>query len=60
MNELVRVMKPIIRIGFRFAPQFNEGILQLQENGALAKLEKKWWQERRGGGACSVRQGNTT
>lgn len=43
-----------MRKDFRFAPQFNEGILQLQENGALAKLEKRWWQQRRGGGACSV------
>lgn len=41
-------------IGFKYAKYFNEGVLQLQENGVLAKLEKKWWQERRGGGACSV------
>lgn len=41
--------------GFKYAPDFNEGILQLQENGKLAELEKKWWEQRRGGGACSVR-----
>lgn len=29
-------------------------MLQLQEMGVLAGLQKKWWKERKGGGACSV------
>lgn len=43
-------------IGFKFHSQLSEGVLQLQEKGILATLYKKWWKERRGGGACSVTQ----
>lgn len=42
------------QIDFKYAAQFNEGMLQLQEMGVLAGLQKKWWKERKGGGACSV------
>lgn len=41
--------------GFKYAQQISEGILALQENGELTTLEKRWWYERRGGGACPVR-----
>jgi len=26
----------------------------MQEQGLLTKMKTKWWQEKRGGGACSV------
>lgn len=42
------------QIDFKYSAQFNEGMLQLQEMGVLAGLQKKWWKERKGGGACSV------
>lgn len=29
-------------------------LLTLQENGKLTQLKKKWWKEKRGGGACEV------
>ncbi|XP_055907336.1 glutamate receptor ionotropic, kainate 2-like isoform X2 [Eupeodes corollae] len=29
-------------------------ILELQEQGVLAKMKTKWWKEKRGGGACSA------
>lgn len=44
-----------VAIGWKYALQINEGILALQENGKLTQLQKKWWEERRGGGACDVR-----
>lgn len=33
----------------------SEGILRMQESGKLATLKIKWWKEKKGGGACSVR-----
>jgi len=30
----------------------NQAILRLQESGTLKRLEKKWWEYERGGGAC--------
>ena len=33
---------------------FNEAVLQLQETGVLSQLQRKWWEEKRGGGACMV------
>lgn len=45
----------IATIGFKYAAQISEGVLRLQEMGKLAELQKKWWKERKGGGACSVR-----
>ncbi|XP_041979927.1 glutamate receptor ionotropic, kainate 3-like isoform X2 [Aricia agestis] len=30
----------------------SESILQLQEQGVLARMKDKWWKEKRGGGAC--------
>lgn len=32
----------------------SEGVLRLQESGKLAALKIKWWNEKKGGGACSV------
>lgn len=29
-------------------------VLQLQETGRLAQMKRKWWKEKRGGGACEV------
>jgi len=33
--------------------QINNALLQLQENGRLTLLKRKWWYRMRGGGACS-------
>lgn len=33
----------------------SEAVLRLQEQGKLTALKIKWWKEKRGGGACSVR-----
>lgn len=32
----------------------SEGVLRLQESGKLALLKTKWWNEKKGGGACQV------
>lgn len=32
----------------------SEAVLRLQEQGVLTSLKRKWWMEKRGGGACSV------
>ena len=32
----------------------SEAVLRLQEQGVLTSLKRKWWKEKRGGGACSV------
>ncbi|XP_031634004.1 glutamate receptor ionotropic, kainate 3-like isoform X2 [Contarinia nasturtii] len=42
-----------MRKHFPYHPQLSEGILKLQEKGKLAELQKKWWKERKGGGACA-------
>lgn len=34
----------------------SEGVLRLQEQGKLTSLKIKWWKEKKGGGACSVRK----
>jgi len=31
----------------------NNAVLQLQEDGTLTKLKRKWWYQKHGGGACS-------
>ncbi|XP_049301470.1 glutamate receptor ionotropic, kainate 2-like isoform X3 [Anopheles funestus] len=31
----------------------SEAVLRLQEQGVLTSLKRKWWKEKRGGGACS-------
>lgn len=38
-----------------FRNELSEGVLQMQESGKLAILKIKWWKEKRGGGACQVR-----
>lgn len=38
-----------------FRNALSEGVLQLQEQGRLAVLKIRWWKEKKGGGACSVR-----
>lgn len=37
---------------------FNGGILQLQEEGILEKLKRKWWKEERKGTACDEDAGS--
>ncbi|XP_055852904.1 glutamate receptor ionotropic, kainate 2-like [Episyrphus balteatus] len=34
-------------------------ILELQEQGVLAKMKTKWWKEKRGGGACAEDDGSS-
>lgn len=36
----------------------SQAVLELQEQGVLAKLKTKWWKEKRGGGACSQGDGS--
>ena len=36
-----------------FYEPINSALLQLQEDGVLAKLKRKWWYQKNGGGACS-------
>nr|AVH87300.1 ionotropic receptor 12 [Holotrichia parallela]AVH87311.1 ionotropic receptor 23 [Holotrichia parallela] len=33
--------------------RLSTAILKLQENGKIAELKRKWWEERKGGGQCS-------
>lgn len=32
----------------------SSSVIRLQEKGKLTELYKKWWKEKRGGGACDV------
>lgn len=32
----------------------SQAVLEMQEQGVLAKMKTKWWKEKRGGGACLV------
>ncbi|CAH0390885.1 unnamed protein product [Bemisia tabaci] len=32
----------------------SSNVLSLQEKGVLTQLKKKWWKEKRGGGACQI------
>ncbi|XP_058983025.1 glutamate receptor ionotropic, kainate 2 isoform X2 [Musca domestica] len=32
----------------------SQAVLELQEQGVLAKMKTKWWKEKRGGGACAA------
>ncbi|XP_073815886.1 glutamate ionotropic receptor kainate isoform X2 [Musca autumnalis] len=34
----------------------SQAVLELQEQGVLAKMKTKWWQEKRGGGACADKE----
>lgn len=34
----------------------SSNVLSLQEKGVLTQLKKKWWKEKRGGGACQVKE----
>ena len=34
--------------------QVNHALLQLQTDGRLTLLKRKWWNQMRGGGACSA------
>ncbi|XP_059617774.1 uncharacterized protein LOC132262512 [Phlebotomus argentipes] len=36
----------------------SEAVLQLQETGRLSALKTKWWEEKRGGGACGTDKSN--
>nr|XP_018900134.1 PREDICTED: glutamate receptor ionotropic, kainate 3-like [Bemisia tabaci] len=35
----------------------SSNVLSLQEKGVLTQLKKKWWKEKRGGGACQSKDG---
>uniref|UniRef100_A0A1B6MI21 Ionotropic glutamate receptor C-terminal domain-containing protein n=1 Tax=Graphocephala atropunctata TaxID=36148 RepID=A0A1B6MI21_9HEMI len=35
----------------------SSSVIKLQEKGKLTQLYKKWWKEKRGGGACDVDEG---
>uniref|UniRef100_A0A1B6LVB1 Ionotropic glutamate receptor C-terminal domain-containing protein n=1 Tax=Graphocephala atropunctata TaxID=36148 RepID=A0A1B6LVB1_9HEMI len=34
----------------------SSGVIKLQEKGKLTQLYKKWWKEKRGGGACDTNE----
>lgn len=38
----------------KYRNALSEGVLRLQESGKLATLKIKWWNEKKGGGACQV------
>lgn len=38
----------------KFRQAMNLGLLNLQEAGALRVMQKTWWKEKHGGGACKV------
>lgn len=42
-------------IDSNYRSALSEGVLRLQEQGKLTALKIKWWKEKKGGGACSVR-----
>lgn len=39
---------------FPYRNLLSQAVLELQEQGVLTKMKTKWWQEKRGGGACAV------
>lgn len=32
----------------------SQAVLMLQQNGKIAELKRRWWEERKGGGQCNV------
>lgn len=42
-------------IDYKYFNELSEGVLMLLEQGKLTELKTLWWQEKNGGGACSVR-----
>lgn len=42
-------------VDYKYFNELSEGVLQLLEQGKLTELKTRWWEERKGGGACSVR-----
>lgn len=44
-----------LRLDSNYRSALSEGVLRLQEQGKLTALKIKWWKEKKGGGACSVR-----
>ena len=44
----------MIIAGSLYQVPISSAILQLQENGRLHVLKKRWWKQRRGGGMCDV------
>ena len=41
-----------------YTAAISQGVIRLIEKGVLARLKKKWWEEQRGGGSCTVRGRN--
>ncbi|XP_037948866.1 glutamate receptor ionotropic, kainate 2-like isoform X1 [Teleopsis dalmanni] len=42
-----------MRKNWPYRDLLSQAILELQEQGVLSKMKTKWWQEKRGGGACT-------
>jgi len=40
--------------------QVNEALLKLEADGVMNKLKQKWWEQKRGGGACVQNLGHAT
>ncbi|XP_065364329.1 glutamate receptor ionotropic, kainate 2 isoform X2 [Calliphora vicina] len=42
-----------MRKNWPYRDTLSQAVLELQEQGVLTKMKTKWWQEKRGGGACA-------
>ncbi|KAI8046451.1 hypothetical protein M5D96_002661 [Drosophila gunungcola] len=42
-----------MRKNWPYRDTLSQAVLEMQEQGLLTKMKTKWWQEKRGGGACS-------
>jgi hypothetical protein len=40
--------------GSALRPLVSSAVIRLKEEGTIAALKRKWWQEERGGGACQA------
>jgi ionotropic glutamate receptor len=40
--------------GSALRPLVSSSVIRLKEEGTIAALKRKWWQEERGGGACQA------
>ncbi|KAM7360866.1 glutamate ionotropic receptor kainate isoform 2-T4 [Cochliomyia hominivorax] len=43
-----------MRKNWPYRDLLSQAVLELQEQGVLTKMKTKWWQEKRGGGACAA------
>lgn len=48
-------MKISLFVDYEHYGELSKAVLLLQEQGILDKIQTRWWKQKKGGGACTVR-----